>query len=183
MFLWTSLMSLLWVLSALVQRDIKICVSWLSLFSLFWSVVYDIENQRLYVYLDTSHIFTCLKSVYKNSALSNDLAYSKCIFAYFCIHMFYDHSLDTLDTDVFYNSNHRTAWFLCWSYDILSRQLTCSSSQRWLCISSVRCISSVHFVDLDECFHLLLFYVFKHFFDFNFMYHYLETDFAQTCIR
>jgi len=55
------------------------------------------------------HIFTCLKSVYENSASSNDLVRSKRIFACFCIHMSYDHSLDTLDTDVFYNSNHKTA--------------------------------------------------------------------------
>ena len=144
MFLWTSLISSLWVLSALVQRDIEICVSWLSLFSFFRSVVYDIESQRLCMYLDTSHIFTCLKSVYENSASSNDLACSKHIFACFCNHMFYDHSLDTLNTDVFYNLNHKTAWFLCWSHDILSHQLACSSSQRWLRISSVRRISSVH---------------------------------------
>ncbi len=39
------------------------------------------------------------------------------------------------------------------------------------------------FIDLDECFHSLLFYVFKHFFDFNFMYHYFEIDFAQTYVQ
>ena len=55
------------------------------------------------------HIFTCLKSVYENSASSNDLAHSKCNFTYFCIYMFYDHSLDTLNTDVFYNLNHKNA--------------------------------------------------------------------------
>jgi len=55
------------------------------------------------------HIFTCFKSVYENNALSNDLARSKCIFACFCIHMSYDRSLDTLDIDVFYNLNHKTA--------------------------------------------------------------------------
>ncbi len=112
--------SLLWVLSALVQRDIEICVSWLSLFSLFQSIVYDIESQRLCVYLNMSHIFTYFESVYENSALSDDLMHSKYIFACFCIHMFYDHSLDTLNTDVFYHLNHRTAWFLCWFHDILS---------------------------------------------------------------
>ncbi len=128
MFLWISLTSSLWVLSALVWRDIEIYVSWLSLFSLFQSVIYDIESQRLCVYFDMSHIFTCLKSVYENSASSNDLACNKRIFTYFCIHMFYDHSLDTLNIDVFYNLNHRTAWFLCQSHDILSHQLACSSS-------------------------------------------------------
>ncbi len=145
MFLWTFSTSSLWVLSALVRRDIKICVSWLSLFSLFQPVVYDIENQRFCVYLDMLHIFTCLESVYENSALSDDLACSRRIFACFCIHIFYDCSLDTLNTDVFYNLNHKTAWFLCWSHDIFSHQLACSSSQRWLCISSARCISSVHY--------------------------------------
>ncbi len=145
MFLWTSLTSSLWVLSAFVQRDIEICVSWLSLFSLFQSVVYDIESQRLCVYFNMFHIFIYLKSVYENSALSDNLARSKHIFACFCIHMSYDHSLNTLNTDVFYNLNHRTAWFLCQSHDIFSRQLACLSSQRWLRISSARCISSVHY--------------------------------------
>ncbi len=138
-------MSSLWVLSALVRRDIEICVSWLSLFSLFRPVVYDIESQRFCVYLDILHIFTCLKSVYENSASNDDLACSKRIFACFCIHMSYDHSLNTLDIDIFYNLNHKTAWFLCWSHDIFSRQLACSSSQRWLRISSAKHISSVHY--------------------------------------
>ncbi len=137
-------MSLLWVLSAFVRRDIKICVSWLFLFSLFQSVIYDIKNQKLCVYFDTSHIFTCLESVYKNNASSDDLTCSKCIFAYFCIHMFYDCSLDTSNIDVFYNLNLKTAWFLCRSCDIFSRQLACLSSQRWLRVSSAKCISSVH---------------------------------------
>ncbi len=145
MSLWLSSTSLLWVLSALVQRDIEICVSWLSLFSLFQSVVYDIESQKLCVYFNMSYIFTCFEFVYENNASSNDLTCSKHIFTCFCIHMSYDHSLDTLNTDVFYNSNHRTAWFLCWSHDISSHQLACSSSQRWLRVSSVRCISSVHY--------------------------------------
>ncbi len=145
MFLWTSLTSLLWVFSVLVQRDIKICVSWLSLFSLFQPVVYDIENQKLCVYFNMFHIFICFKSVYENSASSDDLARSKCIFACFCIHMFYDCSLNTLNIDVFYNLNHRTAWFLCQSHDILSHQLACSSFQRWLHVSSVKCIFSVHY--------------------------------------
>ncbi len=135
MSLWTSLMSLFWVLSAFVQRDIEICVLWFSLFSLFQSVVYDIESQRLCIYLNTFHIFTCLEFVYKNNALNDDLTRSKCIFAYFCIPMFYDHSFDTLNIDMFYNLNHRTAWFLCWFHNIFSRQLACSSSQRWLYIS------------------------------------------------
>ena len=137
-------MSSLWVFFAFVRRDIKICISWLSFF-FFWSVVYDIENQRLCVYFNMFHIFTCLESVYENNASSDDLACSKRIFACFCIHMFYDHSLDTLNTDVFYNLNHRTAWFLYWFHDILFRQLACSSSQCWLCISSAKCISSVHY--------------------------------------
>ena len=55
------------------------------------------------------HIFTCFKSVYENNASNDDLVCNKCIFACFCIHMFYDCSLDTLNTDVFYNSNHKTA--------------------------------------------------------------------------
>ncbi len=104
-----SLMSSLWVLSALIQRDIEICVSWLSLFSLFQSVVYDIENQKLCVYFDMFYIFIYLKFVYENNASNDDLMHSKCIFAYFCIHMSYDHSFDTLNTDVFYNLNYRTA--------------------------------------------------------------------------
>ena len=145
MSLWTSLMSLFWVLSAFVQRDIEICVSWFSLFSLFQSVVYDIESQRLCIYLNTFHIFTYFESIYKNNALSDNLTRSKCIFAYFCIHMFYDHSFDTLNIDMFYNLNDRTAWFLCWFHNIFSRQLACSSSQRWLHISSVTCIFSVHY--------------------------------------
>ena len=39
------------------------------------------------------------------------------------------------------------------------------------------------FIDLDEhsCFFLL--YVLKHFFDFNFMYHYFKTDLAQTYVQ
>ncbi len=145
MFLWIFSMSSLWVLSALVRCDIEICVSWFSLFSLFQSVVYDIESQRLCVYFNMFYIFTCFKSVYENSTLSDDLACSKRIFACFCIHMFYDHSFDTLDTNVFYNLNHRTAWFLCWFHDIFFHQLACSSSQRWLRILLARCISSVHY--------------------------------------
>ncbi len=145
MFLWTSSISSLWVFSAFLWRDIKICVLQLSLFSLFWSVIYDIKSQKLCVYFNILHIFTCLESIYKNSALSDDLACSKRIFAYFCIHMFYDCSFDTLNTDVFYNLNHRTAWFLCWSHDISFHQLAYSSSQRWLCILSAKCISSVHY--------------------------------------
>ena len=39
------------------------------------------------------------------------------------------------------------------------------------------------FVDLNECFHLFLLYVLRHFFDFNLMYHYFKTDFMQTCIQ
>ncbi len=140
-----SLISSLWVFSALIWRDIKICVLWFFLFFLFQSVVYDIKNQRLCVYFDMFHIFTCLKSVYENNASSDDLARSKYIFVCFCIHISYDHSLDTLNIDVFYNLNHRTAWFLCQSHDIFSHQLACSSSQHWLCISSARCISSVHY--------------------------------------
>ncbi len=61
------------------------------------------------MYFDTFHIFTCFESVYENNASSNDLACSKRIFTYFCIHMSYDHSLDTLNIDVFYNLNHRAA--------------------------------------------------------------------------
>ncbi len=61
------------------------------------------------MYLSMLHIFICLQSVYEKSALNDDLACSKCIFACFCIHMSYDCSLDTLDIDVFYNLNHKTA--------------------------------------------------------------------------
>ena len=145
MFLWTSSTSSLWILFALVQRDIKICVSWLFLFSLFQPVVYDIKSQRLCIYFNMFHIFTYLESIYKNSVSSDDLACSKRIFTCFYIYMSYDYSLDTLNTDVFYNLNHRTARFLCQSHDIFSHQLACSSSQRWLCISSARCIFSVHY--------------------------------------
>ena len=55
------------------------------------------------------YIFTCLKSVYENNALSDNLTCSKRIFACFCIYMFYDCNLDTLNIDMFYNSNHKTA--------------------------------------------------------------------------
>ncbi len=137
-------MLLSWVLSALVWHDIEICALWLSLFFLFQLVIYDIESQRLCICLDMLHIFTCLKSVCKNSALSNDSACSKHISAYFCIHTSYDCILDTLDTDALCNSSHRTVWSLCWSHDILSHQSACSSSQHWLHVSSARCIFSAH---------------------------------------
>ncbi len=39
------------------------------------------------------------------------------------------------------------------------------------------------FVDLDERSHLFLLYVLRHFFNFNFIYHYFKTDLAQTCIQ
>jgi len=61
------------------------------------------------MYLDMFYIFICFKSVYENSTLNDDLMYSKYIFTCFCIHMFYDRSLDTLNIDVFYNLNYKTA--------------------------------------------------------------------------
>ncbi len=140
-----SLMLLSLVLSALVQHDIKICALWLSLFFLFQLVVYDIESQRLCVCLNMLHIFTCFKFVCKNSALNDDSACSKCIFACFCIHTFYDHILDTLNTDALCNLSRKTVWSLCWSHDIFSHWSACSSSQCWLRISSARHISSAHF--------------------------------------
>ena len=39
------------------------------------------------------------------------------------------------------------------------------------------------FVDLNESSYFFLLYVLRHFFDFNLMYHYFKTDFAQTCIQ
>ena len=139
-----SLTSLSWVLSTLVQHDIKVCALWLSLFFLFQLVIYDIESQRLYVYLKMLYIFTCLKFVCKNNALNDDSTCNKCISACFCIHTFCDHILDTLNIDALCSLNCKTVWSLCWFYDILSHWLACSLSQRWLCISSARCISSAH---------------------------------------
>ncbi len=140
-----SLTSLSWVLSVFVQHDIKICALWLSLFFLFQLVIYDIESQRLCVCLNMLYIFTYFKSVCKNSASSDDSTYSKCIFIYFCIHTSCDHILDTLDIDALCSLSHKTMWSLCWFHDILSHWLACSSSQRWLCILSVRCIFFAHF--------------------------------------
>ncbi len=139
-----SLTSLSWVLLALVQHDIKICALWLFLFFLFQLVIYDIESQRLCVCLDILHIFICFKFVCKNSASSDDSTCSKCISIYFCIHTSCDHILNTLNTDALCSLNHRTVWSLCWSHDILSHQLACSSFQRWLHISSARHIFSAH---------------------------------------
>ncbi len=130
MFLWMSLMSLSWVLSALVQHDIKICALWLSLFFLFQLVVYDIESQRLCIYFNMFHIFTYFEFVCKNNASSNDSMHSKYIFACFCIYTFYDCILDTLNIDALCSLNHRTVWSLYWSHDILSYWSACSSSQR-----------------------------------------------------
>ncbi len=144
MFLWIFLTLLSWVLSVFVQHDIKICALWLSLFFLFQLVVYDIESQRLYVCFNMLYIFTCFKSVCKNNASSNDSACSKCISIYFYIHTSCDHILDTLNTDAFCNLSCKTVWSLCWFHDILSHWSACSSSQRWLHISSARCISSAH---------------------------------------
>ncbi len=144
MFLWMSLMSLSWVLSAFVRHDIEICALWLSLFFLFQLVVYDIENQRLCVCFDMLHIFTCLKSVCENSALSDDSACSKRISAYFCIRTSCDRILDTLGTNALCSSSRRTVWSLCRSHDILSHRSACLSSQRWLRVSSARRISSAH---------------------------------------
>jgi len=138
------LISLSWVLFTLIQHDIKVCALWLSLFFLFQLVIYDIESQRFCVCLDMLHIFTCFKFVCKNNASSDDLTCSKCIFAYFYIHTSYDHIFDTLDTDALCSLSHRTVWSLCWSHDILSHWSACSSSQRWLHVSSVRCIFSAH---------------------------------------
>ena len=39
------------------------------------------------------------------------------------------------------------------------------------------------FVDLDEHSRFFLLYVLRHFFDFNFMYHYFKTDLMQTCVQ
>ncbi len=139
-----SLMLLSWVLSAFVRHDIKICALWLSLFFLFQLVVYDIESQRLCVYFNMLHIFTCFESVCKNNALSDDSACSKCIFACFCIHTSCDCILDTLDTDALCSLSHKTVWSLCWSHDILSHWSACSSFQHWLHVSSERYISSAH---------------------------------------
>ncbi len=139
-----SLTLLSWVFSAFVRHDIEICALWHSLFFLFQLVIYDIESQRLCVCLDMLHIFTCFKSVCKNSALSDDSTHSKCISACFCICTSYDYILDTLDIDALCSSSCKTVWSLCWSHDILSYWSACSSSQRWLCISSARHISSAH---------------------------------------
>ncbi len=146
MFLWISLILLSWVLSVFVRHDIEICALWLSLFFLFQLVIYDIESQRLCVCFDMLHIFTCLESVCKNSALSNDSACSECISACFCIHIFCDHILDILDIDALCSLSRKTVWSLCWFYDILSHWSACSSFQRWLHVSSARHISSAHFL-------------------------------------
>ena len=138
------LMLLSLVLSALIQHDIKICALWLSLFFLFQLVIYDIESQRFYICFNMLHIFTCFKSVCKNSALSDDSACSKCISIYFCIYTSCDYILDTLDIDALCNSSCKTVWSLYWSYNILSHWSACSSFQRWLHISSAKHISSAH---------------------------------------
>ena len=39
------------------------------------------------------------------------------------------------------------------------------------------------FIDLDEHSHFFLLYVLRHFFDFNFMYHYFKINLVQTCIQ
>jgi len=77
-------------------------------YELFQLVVYDIENQKLCVYLDMLHIFTCFEFVCENSALSDDSACSKCISACFCTCTFYDHILDTLNIDALCNLSCRT---------------------------------------------------------------------------
>ncbi len=117
---------------------------WLSLFFLFQLVIYDIKSQRLCVCFNILHIFTCFESVYENNALSNDSAHSKHISACFCIHTFYDHILDTLNTDALYSLNHRTVWSLYQFHDILSHWSAYLSFQCWLHILSARCISSAH---------------------------------------
>ena len=81
----------------------------------------------------------------KNNASNDDLMHSKCIFTCFCIYTSCDCILDTLNTDALCNLNRRTVWSLYQFHDILSYWSACSSSQRWLCISSVKCISSAHF--------------------------------------
>ena len=139
-----SLMLLSLVLSALVRHDIKICALWLSLFFLFQLVVYDIESQRFCVCFDMLHIFTCFKSVCENNASSNDSMHSKCISACFCTHTSCDCIFDTLNTDALCSLSCKTVWFLCQSHDILSHWSACSSSQRWLHVSSVRHISFAH---------------------------------------
>ena len=139
-----SLMLLFLVLSALIQHDIKICALWFFLFFLFQLVVYDIESQRFCVCLDMLHIFTCFESVCKNNASSDDSMCSKRISACFCICTSCDHILDTLDTDALCSLSRRTVWSLCQSHDILSHWSACSSSQRWLRVSSVRHIFSAH---------------------------------------
>ncbi len=96
------------------------------------------------MYLDMLHIFTCFKSVCKNNVSSDDSMCSKCISAYFCIHTSCDYILDTLDIDALCSLSRKTVWSLCWSHDIFSHWSACLSSQRWLCISSVRHISSAH---------------------------------------
>ncbi len=115
-----SLMLLSWVFSVFVKHDIKICALWLSLFFLFQLVVYDIESQRFCVYLNILHIFTCLKSVCKNNASSDDLMCSEYISACFCIHTSCDHILNTLNIDALCSLSCKTVWSLCWSHDILS---------------------------------------------------------------
>ncbi len=144
MFLWMFLISLSWVLSALIQHDIKICALWLSLFFLFQLIVYDIESQRLCVCLNILYIFICFKSVYENNALNDDSACSKCISACFCTCTSCDHILDTLNIDALCSLSHRTVWSLCQSHDILFHWSTCLLFQHWLHVSSARCISSAH---------------------------------------
>ncbi len=124
-----SLTSLLWVFSAFIWHDIEICALWLSLFFLFQLVVYDIESQKLCIYFNMLHIFTCFESVCKNNASSDDSACSKCISACFCIYTSCDYILDTLNIDALCSLSCRTVWSLCWFHDILSHWSACSWSE------------------------------------------------------
>ncbi len=49
--------------------------------------------------------FLYCKSIYINKASNNNFAHNRYIFNYFCIYIFYNCSLNTLDTSVLYELN------------------------------------------------------------------------------
>ncbi len=86
----------------------------------------------------------------------------------FMIYSLIDQLIHHLSTDYMYHQQNVSflLTLLCESLNLLNHHF-------WMYV----------FVDLDECSHLFLLYVLKHFFNFNLMYHYFKTDFMQTCIQ
>ncbi len=115
-----------------------------SLYSFFLSLSFMTLRVKDFVYVSIYFTFLHVSSLFVKNALNNDSTCSKCISAYFCIHTFYNHILDTFNIDALCNLNCKTVWSLCWSHDIFSHWSAYSSSQRWLYISSVKYISFAH---------------------------------------